>query len=81
MLSLEFLNVCMLTDSLGRLNTIDPPPRSSRSYSLGFTPDMRYMAGTTVGAVQASYGILLHRCPLASVRVTGKSVIGGRQPI
>ena len=72
--------VCTLADSLGRLNTIDLPPGSSQSYSLGFTPDMRCMAGTTVGAVQASCGILSHRRHLASARVTGKSLIGCRQP-
>ena len=32
------------------------------------------MAGTTVGAVHASCGILSHRRPLASARVTGISV-------
>ena len=62
---LEFLNMSKLAASLGWLKIIDPPPRSYRSYSVGFTPDMRYAAGTTVGAVQASWGIPSHRCPLA----------------
>ena len=68
-----------MVTSLGRLNNTDPPPRSFRSYSPEFTPDMRYMAGPTAGAVQASCGILSHRRLLASARVTGKSVIGCRQ--
>ena len=58
--------VCMLGDSFGRLNTIDPPPLSSRSYSFGFTPGMGYVAGTTVDALQASCGMLSDRARVAS---------------
>ena len=75
-----YVYVCMLADSLGRLNTINPPTLFFRSYSFGFTPDMRYMNGTTVSAVQSSYKILSYRRPMASARVTGKSLIGCRQP-
>ena len=70
----------MYADSLGRLNTIGPTPRSFRSYSLEFTPEMRYMTGTAVVAMQVSHGILSHRHPLALTRVTDKSIIGFCQP-
>ena len=47
----------MLADSLGRLNTIDPPPLSSRFYSFEFTSYIKYLAGNTVGTLaQASFG-------------------------
>ena len=56
------------------------PPCSSQSYALGFIPDMRYMTESRVGAVQPSCGIHSHMRPLASAKVTGKSVSGCRQP-
>ena len=68
--------MCVLADSLCRLNTIHPWPLSSRSYSFGCTPDMGHMAGTSFGAVQTSCGSLSHRRTLVSVRMTSKSVIG-----
>ena len=39
------------------------------------------MAGTTVGAVQASCGILSHRRPWGSARVASKPIIGCHQPL
>ena len=48
----DFSNI-ILSMLLFSLLYLYPPP-SFRSYSLGFTPGMRYMAGTTVCAVQAS---------------------------
>ena len=81
--SILLLPVCRTTPSghhLLMMVSIFQYTLSFRSYSFGFTPDMWYLAGTTVGAVQASCEILSHRRPLASARVTGKSVIGCRQP-
>ena len=74
---LMYLNIClcMCADSLGQFNTMNLPRKSSGSNTFGFSPDMRYIDGTTVGDVQASAEILSHRCPLVSVIMTGKSVI------